>query len=258
MTTCSPASNAAALGLRLRALADQFDDAAVLDDDAALGAVGQNRQRVLDPDARSAHRLDPLLSARPYPVCKSGTSGLQVAGPEPMDLNTIQAVARPQARGELSGLAGGRRLACRRHLAVFRAAAAADAADRSRRPRLGAAARRRPRAWRSPPPAPSPSSTRSTLPADWTAAPLISQCCPRLSRLVQDLEHGDGRRQPVHVAAGRADDLADRRARRRLHALGGGRRRAENPGRRFRHRPAAQRACAPASCCAASTCRPRR
>ena len=38
--------------------------------------------------------------------------------------------------------------------------------------------------------------------------------------VVQDLERGHRRRQHLHVAAGRADDLADRRARGDLHACG--------------------------------------
>ena len=42
---------------------------------------------------------------------------------------------------------------------------------------------------------------------------------PRLSRLVQDLEHGDRRRQLVHGVARRADDLAFGRARRGLRDL---------------------------------------
>ena len=42
---------------------------------------------------------------------------------------------------------------------------------------------------------------------------------PLVSCLVQDLERGDGRRQSLHGAAGRTDDLADLRARRRVHDL---------------------------------------
>ena len=41
----------------------------------------------------------------------------------------------------------------------------------------------------------------------------------RAARLVQGAERGHGRRQHLPVAAGRADDLADRRARRDRHAL---------------------------------------
>ena len=55
-------------------------------------------------------------------------------------------------------------------------------------------------------------------PADWIAAPLFQLCCPRLSRLVQDLERGDGRRQYLHVAAGRPDGDAHHGARSPLHA----------------------------------------
>ena len=64
----------------------------------------------------------------------------------------------------------------------------------------------------------------------------------RLPCLVQDLEHGDRRRQYLHVAAGGADDFADRGARWRLHHLEGRRQRTKNSRRRFRHGPAAERA----------------
>jgi hypothetical protein len=44
---------------------------------------------------------------------------------------------------------------------------------------------------------------------------------PRLSRVLQDMEDCDRRRQSLHVVAGRADDLADICTRRRLHGLEG-------------------------------------
>ena len=47
---------------------------------------------------------------------------------------------------------------------------------------------------------------------------------PFVSLVVQDLERSDGRRQHRDVAAGRPDDLADGRARRRLRALAARRR----------------------------------
>ena len=78
-------------------------------------------------------------------------------------------------------------------------------------------------------------------PPEWIASPLINQCCSRVPRLLQDMEDGDRRRQHLHVAAGGADDLAHLGARRHLHDLAGRRRRAENCGRRFRHRRPAQR-----------------
>ncbi len=53
-------------GLRLPAGRDQLDDLAVLDDHAALGALGQDRQRVLDPDG-FAHCL-PQCPWRSYPA----------------------------------------------------------------------------------------------------------------------------------------------------------------------------------------------
>ncbi len=81
-------------GLRCAAGGDQLDNGAVLHDHAALGAFGQDRQRVLDPD--SVRSLHSSISA-------AIISGIASPGPEArgMDLNTIQAVARPRTRGEL-------------------------------------------------------------------------------------------------------------------------------------------------------------
>ena len=57
---------------------------------------------------------------------------------------------------------------------------------------------------------------------------------PVVSRLVQDLERGDGGRKHLHVAAGGPDDFAHRRARGRRHALAEERRAAAGARRRFR------------------------
>ena len=54
---------------------------------------------------------------------------------------------------------------------------------------------------------------------------------PLLPRVVQDLEHGHRRRQHLHVAAGRSDDLADGVAGRGLHAAIARRQRAPGAGR---------------------------
>ena len=62
----------------------------------------------------------------------------------------------------------------------------------------------------------------ATFPANWIAAPLVNPMLPFVSGVVQDLEHGDRRRQSLYGAAGRADDLTDRRTGRRLHHLDAG------------------------------------
>ncbi len=66
--------------------------------------------------------------------------------------------------------------------------------------------------------------------------------CP--ARLVQDLERGHGRRQHLHVASRRGDDLAGGGARGTLHALAARRGAAGGCRRRFRHRQPRQRAAA--------------
>lgn len=48
---------------RLRALADRLGNRAVLDHHAALGAVREDRQRILDPDCFAHFRLQPLSYA---------------------------------------------------------------------------------------------------------------------------------------------------------------------------------------------------
>ena len=94
--------------------------------------------------------------------------------------------------------------------------------------------------------------------AGMDGGPAVRPMLRRVPDVVQDLERGDRRRQHLHVAAGRPDDLADRRARGRLHAL------AARAASRARCRsstssPATTRTCSRrASCCARSSCRPRR
>ena len=68
-------------GRRLAALGHQFDDPAVLDDDAAFRAVGQNGQRVLDPDRlclvhglRHLRDMRCMNSVRCTATCNSRTS----------------------------------------------------------------------------------------------------------------------------------------------------------------------------------------
>ena len=125
-----------------------------------------------------------------------------------MDLNTITEVVRPRDRG-LAALAGRRRVAGRRDVAVLRAAAASDPADRSRR--LGwPALRSATTGLRSAATCTIAQLDRLSLPARLDRRAADRPVLPGLRRLVQDLERGDRRRQPLHGAAGRADDLADR------------------------------------------------
>ena len=49
-------------GSRLGAAHDQLRDAAILDDDSALGRLGEDRQRVLDP---GSHRQQALCANAP-------------------------------------------------------------------------------------------------------------------------------------------------------------------------------------------------
>src|SRR6266702_6630425 len=63
---------------------------------------------------------------------------------------------------------------------------------------------------------------------------------PIVFGLLQDLEDRDRRRQHLHVAAGRADDFADRGTRRRVHDLAGGWQRTTNSRGRVRYRRPAQ------------------
>ena len=86
----------------------------------------------------------------------------------------------------------------------------------------------------------------------------VQSMLPVVSCVVQDLEHGDRRRQSLHGAAGGTDDLADRGARWRVHDLDAGRRRAARCGARFRVGAAAQRARAGRTASRSSTCRSRR
>ena len=137
-----------------------------------------------------------------------------------MDLNTItEVVAAATARDELPAWTRRRCLA----------RAAAPGCSRSRRPHLTRLIDLTDLGW----PALTIDGRRTghrrhlhrratrrvRLPADLGRRAADRPMLPRLSRLVQDLEHGDRRRQYLHVAAGRADDLADRRARWRLHDL---------------------------------------
>ena len=160
-----------------------------------------------------------------------------------MNLNTIRAVQRPASADEIGAVARRQCLARRRHVAVLRAAARPRHADRSGAARLAGAGELGRRA--------------STIAATCRIAELyrvrgaagvdapsplfrpVLQCVPGV---VQDLERGDRRRQRLHVAAGRADDLADRGARRRLHAVAA-RRRAARRCRWSTSSPATTRTC---------------
>src|SRR5450756_1821702 len=109
--------------LGLAAPGYQLDDPAILDDNAALGAVGENGQRILDPHcARGVHaltisrkvgiadappslqfkdQLDPCGSWRR--TCKTSyrEKHLVESTSPSMDLNTIREVARPSVRAQL-------------------------------------------------------------------------------------------------------------------------------------------------------------
>src|SRR5271170_7304845 len=103
-----------------------------------------------------------------------------------------------------------------RDLAVLGTTAASAAPDRPRRIRLGAVTGRRTRAFRRgelhdrDPRRVRGAPRLAGGEADWAMLPLVP-------RLLQDLEHGDRRRQFMHGAAGGSDDFAVRGARRRLH-----------------------------------------
>ncbi len=74
---------------------------------------------------------------------------------------------------------------------------------------------------------------------------------PRLPRFFQDLEDRNGRRQSLHVATGRPDDRAHRRARWGLHDLEGRWQRGHGRRRGLRHRRSEQcAACRVISCAA--------
>ena len=106
--------------------------------------------------------------------------------------------------------------------------------------RLARTARVRGTASTSPPRARSWSWTGSRRRPSGPAAPLFRACCRVVPRLVQDLERGDGRRQHLHVLAGRPDDLAHRRPRGRLHAVAARRGAADGARRRLRDRQPCQ------------------
>ena len=145
-------------------------------------------------------------------------------------------------RGEAAQVVRGDRMArrpClsgRRHLAVLRAAGRHRHAGRSRR---GSAGRRS-----TVTPAGLEIAATCKIvelhdfkgPPEWRAVPLFDKCIDCVPDVVQDLERGDRRRQRLHVAAGRRHDLADRGARRRLHAVAAQRQAAPGSGRRLRHR----------------------
>ena len=61
---------------------------------------------------------------------------------------------------------------------------------------------------------------RFTRPPSGARRRCFRECCRRAPDVVQDLERRDRRRQHLHVAAGRRDDLAHRRARRRSTRCG--------------------------------------
>ncbi len=146
-----------------------------------------------------------------------------------MDLNTIGSIATPREPG------GPRRLAPRRRLARRRGPGCSPTAtDLSRLVDLGGGL-----GWEPFAVAPDGLSLAATctiaaldrieLPAAWIAAPLVGQCCRALLGSFKIWNVANRRRQPVHGAAGRADDRAGRRPRRALRDLDSGGRRAVLP-----------------------------
>ena len=143
------------------------------------------------------------------------------------------------------------RVARRRHLAVLDAADRHPHADRSRDAAL-AGAGRRPDGLDIAATCTIAELERFAAPPEWTAAPLLRALLPRAADVVQDLERGDSRREYLHVAAGRRDDLADRGARRRS-ARSGRATASRARCRRSISSPATTECTARrASCCAAS------
>ena len=208
--------------------------------------------------ARAGTSLADLQLPRASPAgAEAGRSPCNRLGRR-MNLNTITEVKRPASADQITQLARRICLARRRHLAVLRAAGRDRHAHRSRGAGLAGAGGigRRPRHRRDLP-------HRRALPVrrrppDWRAAPLLRECCRRAAGFVQDPERRDGRRQHLHVAAGRRDDLAHRRARRHLHAVAARRARRARCRRSTSSPATTPTCCGRANCCAASTCRRRR
>ena len=141
-----------------------------------------------------------------------------------MDLNTITEIVRPRRRAELPALASGRCVACRRDVVVFRTAAIAHEVDRHRRLWLAGFANHRARlADRRDLQNRGAGWDNVSVQLDGHAA--VQSMLPVVPRLIQNLEHGDGRRQSLHGVAGGADDCADRGIGWHVHDLDAGRRR---------------------------------
>ena len=144
-----------------------------------------------------------------------------------MDLNTITAVARPKARSELPAwtagdawLAGGTWLfsepqADLHRLIDLTALEWPALTIGENGLSIAATCTRRP-------------TRRNRLPAGLARRTSDQSMLPRFSGLLQDLEDRNRRRQYLHVAAGRTDDLTDVGARWHLHDLAGRRRRAKS------------------------------
>ena len=185
--------------------------------------------------------------------CYRKTDRVESVG-DSMDLNTITSGGPAESARRAARLDGRRCLARGRHLAVLGTAGPSEPADRPDRPEMAGADHRRERALdrgdlhhRA--------TRRARLPAGLARRAADQPMLPRLSRLVQDLEDGDRRRQSLHVAAGGADDLADLGARRRLHDLAGRRRRAEELRSPISSPATAPTCSSPANCCGRSTFR---
>ena len=84
--------------------------------------------------------------------------------------------------------------------------------------------------------------------------PPLSRMLPFFPVVFQDLERGHGRRKHLHVASGRADDLAYGGARGCVRALAAGWKATGSSSDRFRHGQSRRISSHPANSCAASAC----
>jgi hypothetical protein len=170
-------------------------------------------------------------------------------GPQRHYRNRKAAPPRRIARLERGG-----RLACRRNVVALGAAAEGLAIDRHCRSRLAGVggdgarpAHRRDLQDRR--------TRRNDVSGQLDRGAAGQPVLPRVSVVVQNLEHGDGRRQSVHVAAGGTDDLAHRGARRCVRDLDGQEATSgASPSPISSWARSATRS-SRASCCARSSCR---
>ena len=164
------------------------------------------------------------------PRTRRSADGTNCAASERMDLNTVTEIARPRRRSGFAGfgaratpgLPAGRGCSPSRSSGSIqadrycRSGLAGIAGERARLAHRRDLQDRRTR-WRA-------------FPSNWSAAPLVNQCCRSFFASFKIWNAGDSRRQSLHVVAGGTDDLAHIGAGRRVHDLdSGGRRAAASP-----------------------------